>query len=188
MKRIKVLLGQRRFQVLVTMALLLLAVSVVIGSGANFTATSANPGNVFTAGALSIGNFKSDGSTPNGGSLIENLTASNMKPTDSISGTAVIKNTGTVSGTFTLTGALVAGYDPTFASVLHLKVVEDGTTTIYDGAFAGFSAINLTSGTPWAAGAAHTYVFTVNWTSNAADNSCMGKSATIGFTWNAAQS
>ena len=88
MKRIKVLLGQRRFQVLVTMALLLLAVSVVIGSGANFTATSANPGNVFTAGALSIGNFKSDGSTPNGGSLIENLTASNMKPTDSISGTA----------------------------------------------------------------------------------------------------
>ena len=48
MKRFKILFGQRRFQVLATMAVVLLAVSVVIASGANFTATSANPGNVFT--------------------------------------------------------------------------------------------------------------------------------------------
>src|SRR5450756_1519584 len=53
MKRMKFLFGQRRMQVLLTLAVLLLAASVVIGSGANFTSTSANAGNVFTAGNLS---------------------------------------------------------------------------------------------------------------------------------------
>ena len=58
MKRFKILFGQRRLQVLVALAALLLAVSVVIGSGASFTSTSANPSNVFTAGNLSHSNSK----------------------------------------------------------------------------------------------------------------------------------
>ena len=54
MKRVKVLLGRRRMLVLATMAVLLLAVGVIVASSASFTATSANPGNVFTAGILSM--------------------------------------------------------------------------------------------------------------------------------------
>ena len=64
MKRFKVLFGQRRFQVLVTMAVLLLAVSVIVASGANFTAQTANAGNVFTAGALTMTNDKDAGRDP----------------------------------------------------------------------------------------------------------------------------
>ena len=54
MKRIKVLFGKRRMMVLLTLTVLVLAAAALVASSASFTATSANPGNVFTAGSLSI--------------------------------------------------------------------------------------------------------------------------------------
>ena len=50
MKRMKVLFGQRRIMVLATLAILVLTAAALVASSASFTATSANPGNVFTAG------------------------------------------------------------------------------------------------------------------------------------------
>ena len=58
------------------LAVLLLAVSVVIGSGANFTSQSANPSNTFTAGNLTHLNSK------NGAAL---FTVTKMKPGDIVS-------------------------------------------------------------------------------------------------------
>jgi hypothetical protein len=40
------------------LAVVLAAVGVTVGSGANFTANAANPANTFTAGTLSIDNSK----------------------------------------------------------------------------------------------------------------------------------
>ena len=52
MKRMRVLFGQRRVMVLVTLTILVLAAAALAASSASFTATSANPGNMFTAGNL----------------------------------------------------------------------------------------------------------------------------------------
>ncbi len=52
MKRMKVLFGNRRLMVLLTLAILVLAATALIASSASFTATSANLSNTFTAGTL----------------------------------------------------------------------------------------------------------------------------------------
>ena len=61
MKRMKVLFGNRRMMVLLTLAILVLAATALVASSASFTATSANPGNMFTAGNLSLDNGPSNG-------------------------------------------------------------------------------------------------------------------------------
>ena len=114
MKRMKVLFGQRRLQVLLTLAVLLLAVSVVIGSGANFTSQSANAGNIFTAGNLSHSNNKS-------GAI---LTADKMKPGDMAPGTVVITNDGDIAGAFTLTNSNVTPVLPALSALLTVKIFD----------------------------------------------------------------
>jgi hypothetical protein len=202
MKRMKVLFGQRRVMVLVTLTILVLAAAALAASSASFTATSANPGNVFTSGALTIGNYQADGTTNNAGNAIVSLSATNPRPGGpATSGTAVIENTGSVSGVFSLNGAVNAGggttgypvtYDP-FAAWLRLTVVEDPTganrTIVNDlplsTAFP--TAINLTQGLAWAPTAAHTYVFSVRFPDGADTivNDFMNRSATFDFTWRA---
>src|SRR3954470_5580545 len=74
------------------LAVVLAAVGITVGSGANFTAHAANPSNTFTAGTLTIGSTSSSAL----------FTAPNMKPGDNVNGTVDIANSGSVSGTFTL--------------------------------------------------------------------------------------
>src|SRR5688500_12033464 len=70
------------------------ATSIVAGSGANFTASSATPSNTFATGTLSILTDKESAAI---------LTASNLKPgATPVTGTVDISNTGSISGTFTL--------------------------------------------------------------------------------------
>ena len=128
MKRMKFLFGQRRMQVLLTLAVLLLAVSVVIGSGANFTSTSANPTNVFTAGNLSHINSKP------GAAL---FTVTKMKPGDMAPGTVTITNDGDIAGDFTLSNsavtnpvlpAVTAPLSVPFSDLLTVKIYSTTTT------------------------------------------------------------
>jgi hypothetical protein len=183
MKRMKVLFGNRRMMVLLTLAILVLTATALVASSASFTATSANPGNMFTSGSLGISNTQS-------GAI---LTALNMKPGEYIEGSATIGNTGSIPGTFKLAGVMDtarADYSTAFAGYLNLKVYEDGgSTPIYDDTLSGFTSLNLTSGTPWAGGATHAYLFRVTFPNGdaGAENTMMGKSATIDFTWSAAQ-
>ena len=62
------------------LAVVLAAVGITVGSGANFTAHAANPANTFTAGTLTIGSSVSSAL----------FTAPNMKPGDDVPGTVDI--------------------------------------------------------------------------------------------------
>jgi len=186
MKRFKVLFGQRRFQALVTIAAVLLAASVVAASGANFTSTSANPSNTFTAGNLHQTNSKD-------GAAI--LTVTKMKPGDTQSGTVTITNDGDLGGTFTLVKTITANVPGAnggdLGTVLNLTI-KDGATTVWTGKLG--AAMGTVALGAWAPAAAHTYDFTVAFpdggtpgSNTTGDNSYKGSSITAQFTWTAVQ-
>ena len=168
------------------LAVVLAAVGITVGSGANFTAHSANPSNTFTAGTLAIGNSAS--------SAI--LSATNLKPGDVNTGTVDIQNTGSLPGTFTLSTSNVVDTNALLGQ-LDLKV-EDcgvytgtggttaptcaGTNYVYSGKANAVGSVNLSS---FAASAKHKYVFSVTMPSAIA-NTFQGKTASVEFDWDAA--
>src|SRR4029078_12115759 len=77
----------------------LAAVGITVGSGATFTAHSANPANTFTAGTLTMSNSKDAAAV---------LSSGNMKPGDAPTGPVDIANTGTVAGNFKLSTSNVS--------------------------------------------------------------------------------
>lgn len=170
---------QKRMRVLAALATFLLATAVAVGSGANFTASSANPSNTFSAGTLTMSNSDS-------GAIVS---ASNMRPGDSQSGTVDITNTGSLSGTFTLAESNVTG--ATLAGQLDLKVVDCGSlggtpdcasgSTLYNGKFDSLPSTAL--GT-FAAGDGRRYEFTVTLPASTGD-SFQGLSASAQFDWSA---
>lgn len=187
MKQFRVMFGQRRFQVLVTIAVVLLAASVVIGSGATFTSTSANPDNLLTTGNLH------HSSTPADGTAI--LTAALMKPGDSAHGSITLTNDGDIPGTFTLSKTITANVPGLFGGDLAGKLmltISEGGSTVWSGTIGGdLTSVGL--GT-WDPGAAHTYDFTVTFpdsgtpTSNTTeDNAYKHASITAQFVWTAVQ-
>jgi spore coat-associated protein N len=180
MKRMKVLFGQRRLQALLTLAVLLLAVSVVIGSGANFTATSANAGNVFTAGNLTMTNNRAPGA-------IFLATPAKMRPGDTSTGTVTITNTGDVPGQFSLSETVTSDPD-NLGAKLDLVIKEGVSPAIYTGKLNAIGTLGLGIWQPITG--THTYTFTVTWpnnppTSDAGDTLLMGKTCTYRFDWTA---
>jgi hypothetical protein len=185
MKRMRVLLGQRRVMVLATLAILVLAAAALAASSASFTATSANPGNTFTAGNLQ----------PSGpaGAI---LTAGPMAPGDITTGSATIGNTGNVSGVFYLSGVMdtrAATYSAGFAHDLHVSVTVDGAPVVAltDVALDTALTTPVALGT-WAGGQSRTVGFAVEFIDNGVnaagvgnDNAFMNATATIDLTWTA---
>lgn len=165
---------------------MLAAVGITVGSGANFTASAANPGNAFTTGSLSIADS-------NAGAI---LTASGLRPGGTpVTGTVNIQNTGSLQGAFTLTSVL-ASQTGDFDSLLDELdlTVEDcgiwapsqpsctGSSSVYAGKLGAMPTKQL--GT-WAGGEKHTFKFTVSLPSTTG-NSFQNKTAHADFTWNAA--
>lgn len=186
MNRLQILADHPK-RTLGALATVLAAAGVAIGSGAAFTAQTANPGNAFTSGTLSMSNSKDNAAI---------LTASNLKPGDVTTGTVDIENTGSLSGAFTVTRTALTDSDATFPMSQRLDlVVKDcgdfsaGTPTCdagdpnrYSGTLAamtGAQALNT-----FAAGERHRYEFTVTFDS-ASNNSYQGDSSTATFTWDA---
>jgi spore coat-associated protein N len=179
------MLLRNRTRLLLVVLLLLLAVGVAVGSSAVFTSSSVNPDNTFTSGTLSQSNSKE-------GAAI--LTASGMVPGQSSDGTVTIKNTGDVSGAFTLSASgLTDNPGPNggkLSDVLKLKVVDMGPgTTVYDGPFASMPKQNLGS---WAPAEQHSYRFTVTFpnggtppSETTGDNAYQGSSTSVTYTWDA---
>lgn len=169
----------RRRHVLASLVTLLLATAVALGSGANFTTSSANPSNAFATGTLTMSDSQS-------GAI---LSASNMRPGDSQTGTVDITNTGSLAAPFTLTESSVTG--ATLAAQLALKVVDCGDTsgtpdcttgpTLYNGTLDSLPSTSL--GT-LAAGQGHRYEFTVTLPSSTG-NAFQGLSASADFDWSA---
>ena len=174
---------------------LMLAAAAVVGSGADFTASSANPANTFAAGTLSILNSKE-------GTAV--LTASNLRPGNSSTGTVDIQNTGGLSGAFTLSRTAPVdsdGVNP-LSSKLNLTVVDCGTfvgataPTCGDGddvtkygsgtiAQMGTTGHLVTALGTYAANDKHRYQFTVQLDSSAG-NVYQGDTSSVEFDWNAA--
>jgi spore coat-associated protein N len=189
MSRLQVLAANPRLA-LGALVTLLLAAGAVVGSGADFTASSANPANTFSSGTLTIGNS-------NAGTAV--LTASNLRPGDAaVPGTVDIENTGSLSGTFTLVRGTVTNTDAgnPLAAKLNMTVVDCGTfsgvtppscsdgdeVTKYTGTLAAMGTSGLGS---YNAGDKHRYRFTVALDSSAGD-AYQGDGATAAFDFNAA--
>ena len=189
MSRLQVLAAHPRLA-LSALVTLLLAAGAVVGSGADFTASSANPANTFSAGTLTIGNS-------NAGTAI--LSASNLRPGDPAQpGTVDIENTGSLSGTFTLVRGTVTNTDVAnpMSAKLNMTVVDCGLfvgstpptcgdgddVTKYTGTLAAMGTTALGS---YNANVKHRYRFTVALDSSA-DNAYQGDGATAAFDFNAA--
>ena len=174
----------------------LLAAAAVVGSGADFTASSANPSNTFAAGTLSIVNSKE-------GTAV--LSASDLRPAGPAAvGTVDIENSGSLSGDFTLsrTAPVDSDADNPLSGKLNITVVDCGT---FSGGSApacgdGDDVVKFSGGTiaemgtgghaisglgTYEAGEKHRYRFTVQ-LDGSAGNAYQGNSSSVGFDFNAA--
>ncbi|MEO8290794.1 MAG: TasA family protein [Gaiellaceae bacterium] len=172
---------------LLALAALTASVAVAVGSSASFSASSANPSNTFAAGTLTILNSKEG---------LAVLTASNMKPGDSATGTVDVQNTGSLSGAFTLSQSGIVDSDGSnpLSAKLNLVVKDcgdfsSGTPTCdagdpqkYSGTIAAMGSNAL--GT-FAASEKHRYEFAVTFDSSAG-NAYQGDTSSVQFDWNAA--
>jgi hypothetical protein len=159
------------------LAVVLAAVGVTVGSGANFTAHSANPSNTFTAGTLTIGSSQASAV----------LSAANLKPGGTTSGTVDIQNTGSLPGAFTLSTSNGVDSAPSLLGQLDLRIEDCGAFTgsvLHNAKVAPVGSLDL--GT-FAANEKHRYRFDVTLPSST-DNTFQGKSASVEFDWDAATS
>jgi hypothetical protein len=189
MSRLHVLVHRPR-RTLAALATVLVAVGVTAASGADFTATSANPANSFATGTLTMSNSSA-------GAAI--MTAGGMKPGDAPrTGQVDIGNTGTLAGAFTVSRGTPVDSDGAnpLSGKLNLVVVDCGTfagstapdcgdgddVTEYSGTVAAMGATAL--GT-FAGGEKHRYEFRVA-VDSSAGNAYQGDSSQVEFTWDAA--
>jgi len=189
MSRLQVLADRPRLA-LGALLTLLLAAAAVVGSGADFTASSANPSNTFASGTLTIANS-------NEGTAV--LTASNLRPGGpAATGTVDIENSGSLSGAFTLARNTPVDSDSTnpLSGKLNLTVVDCGSfsgatpptcdagdPTKYSGTIAA-----MTGNTPlstYTGGEKRRYEFTVALDTSAGDV-YQGDNSSVEFDWNAA--
>ena len=174
-------------RILLALGGLMVAAALAIGSGANFNSTSANPSNVFTAGTISHSNSKASAAI---------LTAANMVPGGTATGFVDIKNTGSVSGTFTLahTVPVDTPATPGLSKKLTMTITDNGDPTCVTSCPA---AVSVYSGTMYAmpatialgvfpAAATHRYTFVVTFPDSGtggADNAYQGASTTVEYDW-----
>jgi hypothetical protein len=184
-------LSRRTTRRLAALGLLLVAVAVVVGSGANFTAASANPSNAFSTGTLAQTNSKDNAAI---------LTASGLRPGDSANGTVDIQNSGSLSGQFSLARGATTDSDATNPLSAKLTIVVNdcgaytgstppsctSPTQRYSGTIAAMPRTTLTT---FAAGEKRRYQFVVTFPDGGtagADNAYQGDSTTVEYTWSAA--
>jgi spore coat-associated protein N len=162
---------------------LMLAAMMAVASGASFTSTSANVGNIVTAGNLSHSN------TANPDGTI--LRVDNLMPDDSATGTVTLANTGDGPGLLTLSKSALANSNPAlpFSSKLDLTVVDpsDPTNPIYQGKLGDMGPQDMGS---VAAGASRTFEFTVHFpdggkpaNATSGDNRYKDASTTVNYDW-----
>lgn len=145
-------------------------------TSANFTATSANPGNTFGSATISMSNDK-----PNANDLV-NVT--NLVPGDTMNRTVTITNTGNAG--FTYTGAISATANTALWTDLTngLQVtVKRGATVLYSGALKNMAL--AASGTI-AAGATDTLTYDFAFP-NSGTNAMQGLTQDFTITYTATQ-
>jgi spore coat-associated protein N len=189
MQRITALWHDSPLKLVSALFVLSLAAMMAVASGASFTSTSANAGNIVTAGNLSHSNSKAPGAI---------LNVSGLMPGHSDNGTVDLSNTGDGAGVFTLSKSGVANSDPSnpLGAKLTLVVEDLGDPAAaippapqvkYTGKLGQMGAIDL--GT-WAANETHRYKFTVTFPDggtpagpNVGDNAYKGDNVTVNYNW-----
>jgi hypothetical protein len=168
------------------LAIVLLVVATLVGASWSygvFTATSANPRNVVTAGSMTQSNSADNAAI---------MGTDDLVPGDVVEGTATIQNVGGARGDFALTVTdLVDTPGPhggDLSERLMLEVFEDERPQpIYDGPLPDLDADLGT----WEIDEERDYRFVVTFrgsSSGTSDNAFQGSSATATFTWHAVQS
>lgn len=162
--------------ILIPAATALGAAAIAVGSGATFTSTTGNTISAVTAGTLTQTNSKD-------GQAIFNLT--NIKPGDVLNGSLTLTNTGSLPATFSLTEA--ASTNAFAGTNLTLDIVDTtANKTVYTGNFGGLVDGTKNDLGTWAAGASHSFKFTVKLAA-ATPNTDQGKTASATYTWDAIQ-
>ena len=168
------------------LAIVLLVVATVVGASWTygvFTADSANPHNVVSAGSMTQSNSADNAAI---------MGTVDMVPGDVVEGVAKIQNVGGARGDFALTVTQVVDtpgpHGGNLSERLMLEVFEDdGAQPIYDGALPG---LDVDLGT-WDIDEERTYRFVVTFrgtSSGTADNAFQDSSVKATFTWHAVQS
>jgi hypothetical protein len=194
MSRLHVLANRPR-RTLAALATVLVAVGITAASGADFTATSANPNTTFATGTLTMSNTKANAAIMN---------VSGLKPGDpAVTGQVDIGNAGTLSGVFTLSRTTPVDSDTgnPLSAMLNLTVTDCGTfvgatpptcgdgddVNKYTGTLAqmGSAGHLISSLGTYAGGAKHRYEFGVAVDTNAG-NAYQGDNSVVEFDWSAA--
>jgi spore coat-associated protein N len=190
--------ARRHARTLAGLSLALAATAVAVGSGADFTAESANPANTFSAGSLSIDNSKDAAAV---------LSATDMRPgAPPTTGTVDIANSGSIAGRFTLSRDRLSSSDggsanpAPFADKVVLTVTDCGRfaggsapacgdsddVVVYD--HKSLSAFDSSVGLgSFSAGERHRYQFAAA-LDGSAGNEYQGDGASARFVWDAVQS
>ena len=167
--------------------ILMLAAMMAVASGASFTSTSANVGNIVTAGTLEHTNTTDD---PN--HMILNVT--DLMPDQEAQGTVTLKNTGDGEGLLTLKKSNLWNSDSAlpFSSKLDLTIndVTDSSnaTQVWTGKVGTMGTINIAD--PVAAGAERKYQFIVKFPDGgkpadafSGDNRYKNASTKVDYNW-----
>jgi hypothetical protein len=161
----------RAFLSLAVLAVLAFTLHALHFSGASYTRSSSNLGNVFVAGNLTHTNSK------NGQVMIS---ATGFDPGDTSLGTMTITAAGDVTGTYTLSSSSLvnAPVTPALSDALNLTIEDiTGTaTTLYDGAVTDFDAVDLGSIAP---AASRSYRVTLAYPDGPNDSTLQGATMTL---------
>ena len=181
-------LGRKRVTRRVAMAATVIGTSlfVAVAVYAYFSATGSGTGLAITGGATFPAPLIDPAGAPD-------FSLTNMSPGDTATQTVTVTAPGAAGPSPTKIAIYEQGATGTQLSQLSLKVVEDGTTTIYDGPF----ATSWTASSPlvvpgnvggglWSAGEQHHLVFTVTFALTA-DNTFQSTSAMASFVWTRTQ-
>lgn len=166
-------------KILLPLTTVLAAGAIAVGSGASFDSTTGNSISAVTSGTLTHSNSKAD-------QAIFNL--SNMKPGDVLNGTLTLTNTGSLPADFSLVEVSSSNtFGGTNGADLSLDIVDTtSNATVYTGAFGGLTDGAKNALGTWAAGAAHTFRFTVKLSADA-PNTDQGQSAGATYQWQSVQ-
>lgn len=165
----------RSKKVLAPLAVLLAAGALAVGSGATFTSTTSNSISSVTSGTLTHTNSED-------GKAI--ITASDIKPGDSMTGTLTLANTGSLAGTLSLVED--SSTNSFEEDALTLTITDQAGTEVYGGNFGDLEDGAKTGLGEFKPGDERTYTFTVA-LDKEAGNDNQGEAASASFTWDLVQ-
>jgi spore coat-associated protein N len=182
MQRVTALWQASPRKVVGALFILMLAAMMAVASGASFTSTTPNTGNVVAAGIMKIDSDNANGAK---------LNISHLVPGHSQSGTVTLSNTGDADGLLTLAKtAVVNSSAPGLSGKLTVDIVDNSNgNTVYSGTLG--SMPDSAAGTI-AKGGTKSYTFTVSFpdggvpsSDTTGDNVYQNQWVTVDYAWKA---